>query len=98
MQAKTRHLRLAVALLAAAFGHMAYAEAGSSCIINEGTPTTWASLSFGAVAPFDSCAVAKAMCAPEAFAPFDSRIKTCDFFGLQRFRSDAPIGFHLILR
>lgn len=96
---KCKRLKLAGIMLAVAFARMAYAEAGSSCIITPGTPATWASVNFGnAIEPFDSCAVLTAMCEPTEFNPFDSRVSTSAFAELSRFRSDAPVGFRIIFK
>lgn len=88
-------IKVAGALLAAVFVQTANAEAGSSCIINPGTPATYASSAFNVVTPFDSVVASVAMCLPAAFNPFDSRYMTSDFNTLQRFRSDRPRSIHL---
>ena len=88
-------MKLAGALLAAAFVQVADAEAGSSCIINPGTPTTYASVAFNAVTPFDSLVAPVAMCLPSVFDVFDSRFMTFDFAEFNKFRSDEPRGFLL---
>ena len=88
-------IKMAGTFLVAAFVQMANAEAGSSCIINPGTPTTYASVAFHAVTPFDSVVASVAMCLPTAFNPFDSRYMTSDFNTLQRFRSDRPRSIYL---
>lgn len=85
-------------LLVAAAVHTVSAEAGSSCIINPGTPTTWACMEFEAVPSFDSRVVPMAMCAPAAFSLFDSRFRTEAFAVFGRFRSDQPKGTCLIVR
>ena len=83
-------IKVAGALLAAAIVQTANAEAENTCIINSGTPATYASVSFNAVTPFDSVVASVAMCLPAAFNPFDSRYMTSDFNTLQLFRSDRP--------
>ena len=88
-------MKLAGALLAAVFVQTANAEAGSSCIINPGTPATYASVAFNVVSTFDSVVASVAMCLPAAFNPFDSRYMTSDFSTLQRFRSDRPRSIRL---
>ena len=88
-------IKVAGALLAAAFVQMAHAETENSCIINPGTPATYASVAFNVVTPFDSVVASVAMCLPAAFNPFDSRYMTSDFNTLQRFRSDRPRSMYL---
>ena len=98
MHVKSKQLRLAGALLAAAFVQAANAEAGESCIINPGTPTTYASEAYNAVTPFDSVVAPVATCLPSAFSVFDSRFMTVDFAGFDEFRSDEPKGFMIRFR
>ena len=94
-----KYVRVAGALLAAAFVHSANAEAGISCIITPGTPTTYASLDYGdAMSSFDSSYMSAAMCLPSAFSVFDSRFVTADFSSFAKFRSDAPEGFAILLQ
>ena len=90
--------RLLGALLAVAAVHTVRAEAGSSCIINPGIPTTWAGLVFEAMPSFDSRVAPMAMCEPTAFSPFDSRFRTEAFAVFERFRSDQPKGACIIVR
>ena len=85
-------------LLTVAAVHTVRAEAGSSCIINPGTPTTWAGIEFEAMPSFDSRVMPMAMCAPAAFSLFDSRFRTEAFAVFGRFRSDQPKGACLIVR
>ena len=98
MQVKSKHLRLAGALLAAAFVQVANAEAGSSCIITPATPTTYADAAYNAVTPFDSVVAPVATCLPWVFSVFDSRFMTVDFAGFDEFRSDEPKGFMIRFR
>ena len=90
--------KLLGALLFAAAVYTARSEAGSSCIINPGTPTTWAGIKFEAMPSFDSRVATMAMCAPVAFSLFDSRFRTEAFAALERFRSDQPKGACLVFR
>ncbi len=91
-------MKVAGAILAAAFVQVSHAEAGSSCIINPGTPTTYASVAFNAVSPFDSVVAPVAMCLPSVFSVFDSRFMTLDFAEFDKFRSDEPKGFMINFR
>ena len=91
-------MKLAGGLLAAVFVQVANAEAGSSCIINPGTPTTYAHVAFSAGTPFDSVVASVSMCLPSAFSVFDSRFMTMDFAEFDKFRSDEPRGFLIHFR
>ena len=93
-----RFLARLAAIVVATSSPTTFAEAGISCIIRQGEPTTWVSSAFMDIAPFDSCTGARAMCDGEAFELFDSRDFTRDFFEFARFRSDDPIGLHVIIK